>query len=764
MKKIFATLFAVLLTTLADAQTMNVVVGNVTYQFPATQTGEMTYSNGTSLTIMNKVFSTSDITQIYIDNTEVTDNLVQVNYSNSSASVTVAGNVAQYVTPTISGAHVTIAQSNTDAVNDDEITYQLSGTTTDGEFSLSGSYKCTVSLAGITLTNPSGAAINITNKKRIQLSAKSGTENTLTDGTGGDQKGCVYSKGQLQLQGKGTLNVYGNTAHAIKSADYISIKNLTLNIKSAASDGINCNGYFLMKSGTVTINDVTDDGVQVDLDGTTSTGETTDHEDEDSGNIYIEDGTLTITAAGTAAKCMKSEGDILVSGGNTTLNAQGAIDLSDTSDPSYTAAFKADGNFSQSGGDITINVTGGAGRGIAVDGTLSTTAGNTGSLTITNSGATSSGSSYFCSAKGMKAGVINLNGGTIDVTMSGAASKGIKADSDDGSGNMTISGGTITVTTKGAGATDSTEKDGKGCAGLDADGDMTISGGTITLKSTGSGGKGLKCDGVLTVDDGTITATASGSNYSSGSYSASAKAIKAGTKTGSSSGRNANYTYSGGMVFNGGTVIASASSHEAIESKNTIVVNGGYIYAYSSDDAINSGSDFTINDGYVMGNSTGNDGLDANGNFYIKGGNVFAVGTSSPEVGIDANTEQQYKLYVTGGNIVAIGGLESGSSLSQTCYQANSYSKGTWYGLYSGSTLVFAFKVPSNSKMGTPMVVSTSGSTALKSGITTSGGTSIWNGFGTINTTASGGSSVSLSSYTGGSGGGGGGGGGGHHW
>ena len=156
-----------------------------------------------------------------------------------------------------------------------------------------------------------------------------------------------------------------------------------------------------------------------------------------------------------------------------------------------------------------------------------------------------------------------------------------------------------------------------------------------------------------------------------------------------------------------------------------------------------------------MGNSTGNDGLDANGNFYIKGGTVFAVATTQPEVGIDANTEGGYKLYVTGGNIIAIGGLESGSSLSQTCYQASSYSKNTWYGLYSGNTLVAAFKVPSNSSMGTGMVVSTSGTASLKSGITLSGGTSIWSGYGNIDGTVSGGSTVSLSTYSGGNGGGG---------
>jgi len=376
-----------MLTIAAGAQTLNVKVGSVTYQFPASQTGDMTYADGTTVTIMGKTFTLSDVSSMTVDDTAVTDNLVSIAYNGSSATVTVAGNVAQFVTPTISGAHVTIASTNTDAVDDDEITYQLSGTTTDGSLTLGGSYKSTISLAGVTLTNPSGAAITVTNSKRIQLSAKNGTTNTLTDCASGSQKACVYSKGQLQLQGNGTLNVVGNTKHGIKSASYISIKNLTLNITSTVSDGINCEEYFLMKSGTVTISGVGDDGIQCDLGGTTSTGETTDHEDEDSGNVYLQGGTLNVTATGTATKCVKCDGSISVTGGTYTMNAQGAVDTSDTSDLSYAAGFKADGDFTQSGGDITINVTGTSGRGIGVDGTFTSAESSTGTLTITNSGA-----------------------------------------------------------------------------------------------------------------------------------------------------------------------------------------------------------------------------------------------------------------------------------------------------------------------------------------------------------------------------------------
>jgi len=138
---------------------------------------------------------------------------------------------------------------------------------------------------------------------------------------------------------------------------------------------------------------------------------------------------------------------------------------------------------------------------------------------------------------------------------------------------------------------------------------------------------------------------------------------------------------------------------------------------------------------------------------------MYAIGSNSPEVAIDANTEGGYKLYVEGGIIIAIGGLESGSSLSQSCYQASSWSQNTWYALTVGST-TYTFKTPSSG--GTPLVVSGASTPTLTSGVTVSGGTTYFEGLYYAGATVSGGSSVSLSSYTGGNGGGGGPGGGGH--
>ena len=438
-----------------------------------------------------------------------------------------AGNIAQYVTATVSGAHVSITQSDAitnDLINDgtfSEITYNLSGTSTDGSLTLGGSAKCTVAVNGLELTNPNSAPINITNGKRVDFSIKKGTTNTLKDGTASTAKASLYCKGHLEMKGKGVLNIYayGSAAHGIKCGDYMEMKNCTVNILSATKDGVSCNEYFLMESGELTISGTGDDGIQCDLDGETSTGETDDHEDEDTGNIYLE-------------------------------------------------------------------------------------------------------------------------GGTMNITVTAAAAKGIKAD-----GDMKISNGDITVKTTGGGAWDSDDKKTKASSCLSADGNTLISGGTLSLTSTGAGGKGIKVDGAITIsDDAVISVTTTGA---------------------------------------GG---------EGIESKTGISIMGGQVTVNASDDAINASyndetkgtsgaGELTISGGMVYARSTGNDGIDANGNVYIKGCLVYAIGTSSPEVAIDANSEEQKKLYVTGGTIIAIGGLESGASLTQSCYSTSSWSKSTWYAM-----------------------------------------------------------------------------------
>lgn len=231
---------------------------------------------------------------------------VMVTYNGSSAAVVVSNDIKSYITATIDGGDVTITSTATDAIN--EITYGLEGTTTDGSFTFNGTYKATVELFGVSITNPTGPAINIMNGKRIEISVKKETVSTLTDGTSTASdawKGALYCKGHIQFKGKGTLNVYGNYAHAIKAGEYIEMKNCTINVHSAVKDAINCNQYFLMESGEINLSGFGDDGIQVDMESNNTSAENT-------GNFAIKGGTINIDMSGATGESIKAEGSVSI--------------------------------------------------------------------------------------------------------------------------------------------------------------------------------------------------------------------------------------------------------------------------------------------------------------------------------------------------------------------------------------------------------------------------------------------------------------------
>jgi hypothetical protein len=317
----------------------------------------------------------------------------------------------------------------------------------------------------------------------------------------------------------------------------------------------------------------------------------------------------------------------------------------------------------------------------------------------------------------------------------------------------------------------------KASACLSADGNMTISGGTLNLTSTGNGGKGISTDGAMTISDGSITISTSGNamGYKNGtltvitssqtldSYSSDYKSSPKGIKA------------DGNMVISGGTITVTTTGcgGEGIETKGTLDITGGYITVDALDDGINSSSTMTISGGYIFSRGSNNDGIDANGNLYIKGGLVYAVGSGGAEKSIDANTEGGYKLYIQGGTVIAIGDLENDASITGgTCKSASSWSANTWYALYNGGTQVAAFLTPAQSTSGgggffappgggpgggssssLKLIVYTSSTPTLKSGVTVSGGSEILGSMVNIDGTISGGSSVTLSNYSSGSGG-----------
>jgi hypothetical protein len=376
MKRRILTIAAGLVTTVAiiaaTVQTLNVRLGEVIYQYATDQVGRMELSsNGTVATILNKVFNLDEVDEMYIDESEVTDNMVYVDYNGTTAEVRVAGNIAQYINVIANGAHVAIIQSSDFPGADlGEITYVLSGSSSNGSFYMDGAYKASFELNGVSLTNPDSAAINIRDGKRISVMLVDGTTNSLIDGANGSQKGCFAIKGHTEFTGGGTLNITGNTKNAFWGKEYVEFKKKltgSINILGAVGDGFNVNQYFQMNGGTITINGVGDDGIQVsrstDDDGNVET------DAENTGDVTIKGGTLTITTTAAGAKGIKADHNYVMSGGSLTVNQTGGY-VYDGEDPSFCAGVKVDGHINITGGTVNVTSTADGGRGLNADSTI----------------------------------------------------------------------------------------------------------------------------------------------------------------------------------------------------------------------------------------------------------------------------------------------------------------------------------------------------------------------------------------------------------
>ena len=355
---------------------------------------------------------------------------------------------------------------------------------------------------------------------------------------------------------------------------------------------------------------------------------------------------------------------------------------------------------------------------------------------------------------------VQLSGGTTEISSAASMKKGIISENyvlvENGTHNIKITGGV---------GYDSEDGEYKGTAGIKADNYFGMTGGTVTITNSGSGGKGIRAGsedfnstGVIEdsfISGGSLTVTTTGSE----SNDVSSKGIKIGWAEGT---ENRVTAHDGGITISGGVIKVSSAKSEGFESKDHFTMTGGEVYVTSSaDDAVNCTGEMKISGGYIYANSSRNDALDANGNLTLSGGYVFAVTTAGgAEVAIDC-AEQKTLTIGTGVVMVAYPSIESGAKMNQSCYTM-SCTAGSWNSLYNGSSNIAAFKAPS----GVSTVVVSAPS--LKSGYkgVSVGSTTYCNGI-WATSSISGGTSVSLSSYTGGGGPGGGGrpgGGGGGRW
>ena len=164
---------------------------------------------------------------------------------------------AEDITIRFDGETVKVKQKMTDSVNinvdgarvciesmyrSHQLTLRLTGRSDDGQLVLKTAGKARVKLDGLTLTSQEGAPLWLKNKKKVEIMAVKGTENTLTitacNDTANHKAAVIWAKDKLLLSGKGTLNIIatGDGCRGIKTKKDITIEDLTLNVTTSGDN------------------------------------------------------------------------------------------------------------------------------------------------------------------------------------------------------------------------------------------------------------------------------------------------------------------------------------------------------------------------------------------------------------------------------------------------------------------------------------------------------------------------------------------------
>ena len=382
-------------------------------------------------------------------------------------------------------------------------------------------------MAGVTLSSSSGPAINLQSKKRAFVVADEGTVNTFTDSStyptsNEDQKGTIFSEGQMIFCGSGSIKVTGSSKHAICTDQYMIMDDGTITIPSAASDGIHVDSRFIMEGGVLNVTS-TGDGIQAEggniaINGgvlnVKTTGEKA-HGFTAERFFRAKGGTATVTVSGKGSKGVKSDANIIFTGGDFTITTSGAS-LYEDADLTNPACIKADSCIYITGAALTCKSTGQGGKGINGDGDLKID-GGTVSVTTTG-GEYKYSSSLSSSAKGICSEAnMMVNGGTINVaTLTSDGDEGVESKN-----TFIMNGGELTVNAYDDAINASNDieiESGKIYAygvhndGIDSNGSLTIGGGrVIALSAAGSPEEGMDCDNNSVVVTGGILFTMGGS-------------------------------------------------------------------------------------------------------------------------------------------------------------------------------------------------------------------------------------------------------------
>ena len=164
---------------------------------------------------------------------------------------------AEDITIRYNGAKAEVKQNTKDSVNvivdganvnieslykEHKLTLRLMGKSDNGQLTLKTAGKAKIELDGLTLTSQEGAPLDLKNKKKVEVVAAKGTNNTLTitacNDTANHKAATIWAKDKLLLFGKGTLNIIatGDGCRGIKTKKDITIEELTLNVTTSGDN------------------------------------------------------------------------------------------------------------------------------------------------------------------------------------------------------------------------------------------------------------------------------------------------------------------------------------------------------------------------------------------------------------------------------------------------------------------------------------------------------------------------------------------------
>ena len=161
---------------------------------------------------------------------------ITIRYNGSQAKITQTRKDSVKVI--VDGAKVNIES----LYQNHKLTLCLKGKSNDGQLILKTLGKAKLTLDNLNLTSQEGAPIHLKNKKKVEVVAAKGTENTLTitacNDTANHKAATLWAKDKLLFSGKGKLNIIatGNGCRGIKSKKDINIEDITLNVTTSGDN------------------------------------------------------------------------------------------------------------------------------------------------------------------------------------------------------------------------------------------------------------------------------------------------------------------------------------------------------------------------------------------------------------------------------------------------------------------------------------------------------------------------------------------------